>query len=85
VKRIPTNFGPYENEYRARVPRQRRLLGIALQLALVAIGVVLAGFFLFPMSAPINDGFSDQVELPARAASAPASAPNAPNAPKARP
>jgi hypothetical protein len=48
--RTPTNFGPYEHEYKARVSRSRRLLRIGLQLALVAIGVILAGVFLFPMT-----------------------------------
>ncbi|HEY2256550.1 MAG TPA: hypothetical protein VGI11_13010 [Variovorax sp.] len=48
--RTPTNFGPYEHEYKARVSRSRRLLRIALQLALVAVAVILAGVFLFPMT-----------------------------------
>ena len=51
MKRIPTNFGPYEREYQARVSRTRRLVRAALHLALTAAAVALAGIFLFPLSA----------------------------------
>lgn len=80
MKRTPTNFGPYENEYRARVSWQRRWLGVAIQLGLVLLGVLLAGYFLFPMGAPSNDGIGQPAappESPAPAASAPAPAPAA--------
>ncbi len=48
MKRTPTNFGPYEREYVARVSWPRRLLKAAVQLALTATAVALAGVFLFP-------------------------------------
>jgi hypothetical protein len=51
VKRIPTNFGPYETEDRARTPRPWRLVKTALQVAATAAAVVLASLFLFPLSA----------------------------------
>jgi len=51
MSRIPTNFGPYEREYRTRVSRSRRLLGAAVQGVLTALAVVLAGLFLFPLHA----------------------------------
>jgi hypothetical protein len=70
MKRTPTNFGPYENEYRASVSWQRRWLGVAAQLALVLIGVLLAGYFLFPMGTPSNDGIGPLTEPPAPAPAA---------------
>lgn len=51
MTRIPTNFGPYEREYQARVSRTRRLLKGAAQAVLAAAAVVLAGVFLFPLNA----------------------------------
>jgi hypothetical protein len=51
MNRVRTNFGPYEAEHRARVSRPRRLLRGAVQVILTAAVVVLAGVFLFPMSA----------------------------------
>jgi len=51
MNRTPTNFGPYENEYKAKVSGPRRLLKAALQVLLMTIAVVLAGLFLFPMGA----------------------------------
>lgn len=51
MKRTPTNFGSYEREYEARVSWSRRLLKAAVQLALTAAAVALAGVFLFPLNA----------------------------------
>jgi hypothetical protein len=51
MKRTPTNFGPYEREYEARVSPARRLLRAAVQLVLAAAAVALAGVFLFPLNA----------------------------------
>jgi len=51
VKRIPTNFGPYEAEDQARATRAWRLVRIALQIAATVAGVVLASLFLFPLNA----------------------------------
>jgi hypothetical protein len=48
--RINTNFGHYEQEDHAHLPRSRRLLIGAVQLILVAATVVLVGKFVFPMS-----------------------------------
>jgi hypothetical protein len=51
MRRAPTNFGPYEIEYRARVSRPRRMLRAMLQVFAAAAAIVLAGLFLFPLSA----------------------------------
>lgn len=51
MKRVPTNFGPYDREYQARVSRTRRLLKAAMQAILTAVVVALAGTFLFPLKA----------------------------------
>lgn len=51
MSRKPTNFGPYEREYQARVSRLRRLLKGAVQAILAAAAVTLAGVFLFPLNA----------------------------------
>lgn len=51
MSRTPTNFGPYEREYRSRVSRSRHLLKVAVQLILMTGAVVLAGLYLFPMHA----------------------------------
>jgi hypothetical protein len=51
VKRIPTNFGNYEIEYRSRVPRVGRGLRSMMHLIAAALAVVLAGLFLFPLNA----------------------------------
>lgn len=51
MTRIPTNFGPYEREYQARFSRVRRMLESAVQLILTALAVIVAGVFLFPLSA----------------------------------
>jgi hypothetical protein len=51
MTRTPTNFGPYENEYKAKVSRPRRLLKAGLQVLIVTLAVILAGLFLFPMGA----------------------------------
>ena len=50
MNRTPTNFGPYEREYRSRISRPRHLLKVALQLIAMTAAVVLAGVFLFPMN-----------------------------------
>lgn len=50
MKRSTTNFGDYELEYR-RVPCARRWLRAMLQVFAAAAAVVLAGLFLFPLSA----------------------------------
>lgn len=84
MKRTPTNFGPYESEYRQRVTWGRRWLLILLQLALVALGVVLAGLFLFPMGPAVNEETGELVQpfpaFPAfpAAAAAPAASEAAP-------
>jgi hypothetical protein len=49
VSRQSTNFGPYEREYRERVPRSRQWLALALQAGLMAAAVITAGVFVFPM------------------------------------
>ena len=51
MRRIPTNFGPYEREYQARVSLTRRILKAVVQLILTAAVVALAGTFLFPLNA----------------------------------
>jgi hypothetical protein len=51
MRRVPTNFGPYEREYQARVSLTRRILKAVVQLILTAAVVVLAGTFLFPLNA----------------------------------
>lgn len=51
MSRKPTNFGPYEREYQARVSRSRRLLKGVVQAILAAAAVILAGVFLFPLNA----------------------------------
>ena len=51
MRRIPTNFGDYDAEYRRRVPRMRRWLRAVLQMLAAALAVVLAGLFLFPINA----------------------------------
>lgn len=51
MRRIPTNFGPYDREYQTRVSRARRILKAAVQLILTAAVVALAGTFLFPLNA----------------------------------
>ena len=51
MRRLPTNFGDYEAEYRRRVPRMRRWLRAVLQMVAAALAVVLAGLFLFPINA----------------------------------
>ncbi|VTU13325.1 hypothetical protein SRS16CHR_00533 [Variovorax sp. SRS16] len=51
MKRIPTNFGPYEAEDEACVPRSLRLLKTTLQLAATVAAVILASIFLFPLNA----------------------------------
>jgi hypothetical protein len=78
MKRTPTNFGPYESEYRQRVTWGRRWLLILLQLALVALGVVLAGLFLFPMGPAVNESTGELVQpFPAFPSAAAAPAPAA--------
>lgn len=74
MSRTPTNFGPYEHEYKARVPRRSRLLKLALQLALVAVAVTLAGLFLFPMSKPQGGGVEREPTVPETSAETPAAA-----------
>ena len=49
MSRQSTNFGPYEREYRARVPRSRQWLALTLQAGLMAAAVITAGVFVFPM------------------------------------
>ncbi|MDM0067517.1 hypothetical protein [Variovorax sp. J31P207] len=49
MSRQITNFGPYEREYRERVPRSQHLLRLALQAGLTAAAVIAAGVFVFPM------------------------------------
>ena len=49
MSRQSTNFGPYEREYRERVPRSRQWLALALQAGLMAAAVTTAGVFVFPM------------------------------------
>ena len=51
MTRTPTNFGPYEVEYKRRVSRSRRWLRAAVQVFATAAAVVLAGLFLFPLNA----------------------------------
>ena len=51
MKRIPTNFGNYETEYRSRVPHVRRWLRSVLHVLAAALAVTLAGLFLFPLNA----------------------------------
>lgn len=50
MSRTPTNFGLYEEE-KSHGSRSRRLLKGILQAALTVLAVVLAGLFLFPLSA----------------------------------
>ena len=72
MSRTPTNFGPYEHEYKARVPRRRRLIKLALQLAVVAVAVTLAGLFLFPMTKPQGVGVEREPTAPGTSAETPA-------------
>lgn len=51
MSKATTNFGPYDREYQARVPRERRLLKGILQVLLMLAAVILAGLFLFPLNA----------------------------------
>ena len=54
IRRI-TNFGSYETERGAKVPRWRRVSWAALRIALLALAVSLAGLFVFP-SGPAHAG-----------------------------
>lgn len=66
MRRAPTNFGPYEIEYRAQVSRPRRMLRAILQVFAAAAAVVLAGLFLFPLNA--HAGRSCEQQKPGAAA-----------------
>jgi hypothetical protein len=63
VIRRTTNFGPYEAERIARIPRWRRVLWAALRIALLALAVTLAGLFLFPTT-PAHAGRSCEPHKP---------------------
>jgi hypothetical protein len=60
VRRIPTNFGSYETEYRSRVSRARRGLRAVMHLLAAAVAVVLAGLFLFPLNAHAGRSCEEQ-------------------------
>ncbi|MBU1357340.1 MAG: DUF2145 domain-containing protein [Gammaproteobacteria bacterium] len=51
MNRVITNFGPYEDEYRSRVPPIRRLASVVLHATAIVIAVALAALFVFPVSA----------------------------------
>ena len=67
--RRTTNFGAYEAERIARLPRWRRLASTALRIALLGVAVALAGLFLFPSKAA-HAGRSCDVRKPTTESSA---------------
>ena len=62
IRRI-TNFGSYEADRAAKVPRWQRVLWAALRIVLLALAVSLAGLFLFP-SKPAHAGRSCETHKP---------------------
>ena len=57
-----TNFGPYEDEALASVPRLRRWLRTVVQALVLVALVVLASIFLFPL--PAHAGRSCEARPP---------------------